>query len=54
MAKLKKTKQKNTKMAAANLKAVQIIINENFLAHSTGAKSLRATIYSICAKIIKI
>ena len=23
--------------------------NENFLAHSTGAKSLRATIYSICA-----
>ncbi|MCP4494814.1 MAG: hypothetical protein GY820_47070 [Gammaproteobacteria bacterium] len=28
--------------------------NENFLAHSTGAKSLRATIYSICAKIIKI
>ena len=28
--------------------------NENFLAHSTEAKSLRATISNICAKIIKI
>ena len=28
--------------------------NENFLAHSTEAKSLRSTISNICAKIIKI
>ena len=28
--------------------------NENFRAHSTEAKSLRATISNICAKIIKI
>ena len=28
--------------------------NENFLAHSTEANSLRATISNICAKIIKI
>ena len=28
--------------------------NENFPAHSTEAKSLRATISNICAKIIKI
>ena len=28
--------------------------NENFLAHNTEAKSLRATISNICAKIIKI
>ena len=28
--------------------------NENFLAHSNEAKSLRATISNICAKIIKI
>ena len=28
--------------------------NENFLAHSTEAKSLKATILNICAKIIKI
>ena len=27
---------------------------ENFLAHSTEAKSLRATISNICTKIIKI
>ena len=28
--------------------------NENSLAHSTNAKSLRATISNVCAKIIKI
>ena len=28
--------------------------NENFLAHSTEAKSLRSTISNICAKIIEI
>ena len=28
--------------------------NENFLAHSTEAKSLRPTISNICEKIIKI
>ena len=28
--------------------------NDNFLEHSTKAKSLRATISNICAKIIKI
>ena len=28
--------------------------NENFLARSTDAKSVRATISNICAKIIKI
>ena len=28
--------------------------NENFLAHSNEAKSFRATISNICAKIIKI
>ena len=41
--------------AAANFKALRIIIiNENFIAHSTEANSVRATISKICAKIIKI
>ena len=47
-------KKKYINTVAANLKALKIIINENFLAHSTEAKSVRATISKICAKIIKI
>ena len=42
--------KKYIKTAAANLKALKIIINENFLAHSTEANSVRATISKICAK----
>ena len=41
-------------MKKGNLGYTPLGGNENFLAHSNEAKSLRATISNICAKIIKI
>ena len=42
------------KNGGGQYQSFKIIINENFLARSTEAKSVRATISKICAKTIKI
>ena len=47
-------KNNNNKIIIINEKGAIWGANENFRAHSTEAKSLRATISNICAKIIKI